>query len=69
MPIFMKERVTLTLDSEILKQIDQSIDGFHIKNRSHAIELLLLPRATIRHSWARYNYGCWKENEWNEEGS
>jgi NDP-sugar pyrophosphorylase family protein len=41
MPIFMKERVTLTLDSEILKQIDQSIDGFHIKNRSHAIELLL----------------------------
>ena len=37
----MKERVTLTLDSEILKQIDQSIDGFHIKNRSHAIELFL----------------------------
>ena len=38
----MKERITLTLDSEILKQIDQSVDGFHIKNRSHAIELLLL---------------------------
>ncbi len=37
----MKERVTLTLDSEILKNIDQSVDGFHIKNRSHAIELLL----------------------------
>jgi NDP-sugar pyrophosphorylase family protein len=41
MPNIMKERVTLTLDSEILKQIDLSIDGFHIKNRSHAIELLL----------------------------
>jgi len=38
----MKERITLTLDSELLKQIDQSVDGFHIKNRSHAIELLLL---------------------------
>jgi len=38
----MKERITLTLDAEIIKQIDQSIDGFLIKNRSHAIELLLL---------------------------
>lgn len=38
----MKERITLTLDSEILKQVDQSVDGFHIKNRSHAIELMLL---------------------------
>jgi len=38
----MKERITLTLDSELLKRIDQSVDGFHIKNRSHAIELLLL---------------------------
>ncbi len=38
----MKERITLTLDAEILKRLDQSIDGFHIKNRSHAVELLLL---------------------------
>jgi len=38
----MKERITLTLDSELLKRIDQSVDGFHIKNRSHAIELQLL---------------------------
>jgi NDP-sugar pyrophosphorylase family protein len=38
----MKERITLTLDSELLKQIDQKVDGFHIKNRSHAIELLVL---------------------------
>jgi len=38
----MKERITLTLDSDILKRIDQSVDGFHIKNRSHAVELLLL---------------------------
>jgi NDP-sugar pyrophosphorylase family protein len=38
----MKERVTLTLDSDLIKQIDQSIDGYHIKNRSHAVEMLLL---------------------------
>jgi len=38
----MKERVTLTLDSDLLKQIDLRIDGHKIKNRSHAIELFLL---------------------------
>lgn len=38
----MRERVTLTLDSELLKQIDKSIDGYEIKNRSHAVELLLM---------------------------
>ncbi|MDP7141580.1 MAG: nucleotidyltransferase family protein [Candidatus Woesearchaeota archaeon] len=38
----MKERVTLTLDSNILKTVDKNVDGFKIKNRSHAIELLLL---------------------------
>lgn len=38
----MKERVTLTLDSSLLKRIDQKVDGSQIKNRSHAVELLLL---------------------------
>ena len=38
----MKERVTLTLDGDVLKQVDSTVDGFKIKNRSHAIELLLL---------------------------
>lgn len=38
----MKERVTLTLDSSLLKRIDQKVDGSRIKNRSHAVELLLL---------------------------
>jgi NDP-sugar pyrophosphorylase family protein len=37
----MKERATLTLEREILEQIDKSIDGSKIKNRSHAVELLL----------------------------
>jgi NDP-sugar pyrophosphorylase family protein len=37
----MKERVTLTLDSELIKQVDQRIDGTKIKNRSHAVELFL----------------------------
>ncbi|MCX6710362.1 MAG: nucleotidyltransferase family protein [Candidatus Woesearchaeota archaeon] len=37
----MKERVTFTIDSEILKQIDSTIDGSMIKNRSHAAEILI----------------------------
>jgi len=37
----MKERITITLDSELIKQIDKRIDGDIIKNRSHQIELLL----------------------------
>lgn len=38
----MRERVTLTLDKNLLNQIDGSVDGYNIKNRSHAIEILLL---------------------------
>ncbi|MEM4710521.1 MAG: sugar phosphate nucleotidyltransferase [Candidatus Woesearchaeota archaeon] len=38
----MKERVTLTIEKDILEKIDQRIDGSKIKNRSHAVELLLL---------------------------
>ncbi|RME54295.1 nucleotidyltransferase family protein [Candidatus Woesearchaeota archaeon] len=38
----MKERVTLTIESDIIKQIDNSVDGYNVKNRSHAVELLLL---------------------------
>ncbi len=38
----MKETVTITLDENILKKIDTKINGHMIKNRSHAVELLLL---------------------------
>lgn len=38
----MKERVTLTVDQNILNKIDEKVDGTIIKNRSHAVELLLL---------------------------
>ncbi len=37
----MKERITITLDSELIQQIDKRIDGNIIKNRSQQIELLL----------------------------
>jgi NDP-sugar pyrophosphorylase family protein len=37
----MKERITITLDSELINQIDKRIDGSIIKNRSQQIELLL----------------------------
>ena len=37
----MKERVTITLDRNLIGQIDKRIDGINIKNRSQEIELLL----------------------------
>ncbi len=37
----MKDRITLTIDSSIINEVDKTIDGFKIKNRSHAVELLL----------------------------
>ena len=37
----MKERITITLDKNLISQIDKRIDGMDIKNRSQEIELLL----------------------------
>ncbi|MBI1969650.1 NTP transferase domain-containing protein [Candidatus Woesearchaeota archaeon] len=37
----MKERISITLDSQLVGQLDGMVDGKEIKNRSHAIELLL----------------------------
>lgn len=38
----MKKRVTLTIEENILEQVDKGIDSLKIKNRSHAVELMLL---------------------------
>lgn len=38
----MKKRVTLTIDKNVLNQVDKNIDKYKVKNRSHAVELLLL---------------------------
>ncbi|MGV8087020.1 MAG: sugar phosphate nucleotidyltransferase [Candidatus Woesearchaeota archaeon] len=38
----MKERITLTIEKDILEKIDSNIDGSTVKNRSHAVELLLI---------------------------
>ena len=37
----MKERITITLDKNLLEQIDKRIDGIEIKNRSQEIENIL----------------------------
>ncbi len=37
----MKEKISITLDENIIKDIDYMVDGTKIKNRSHAIELLV----------------------------
>jgi mannose-1-phosphate guanylyltransferase/phosphomannomutase len=36
-----KSRLTITLSKDLLDQIDQTIDGKIVRNRSHAIEVLL----------------------------
>ncbi|MFH1409450.1 MAG: sugar phosphate nucleotidyltransferase [Nanoarchaeota archaeon] len=38
----MKERATLTIEEELLKKVDSMVNGSTIKNRSHAVELLLM---------------------------
>jgi NDP-sugar pyrophosphorylase family protein len=38
----LKERITLTIEKDILEKIDGKVDGSIVKNRSHAVELLLL---------------------------
>lgn len=37
-----RSRITITLQQQILSQIDQLVDGKHIRNRSHAIESILI---------------------------
>ena len=37
----MKERITITVEQEILSDVDKQVGKDHIKNRSHAIEVLL----------------------------
>jgi mannose-1-phosphate guanylyltransferase len=37
----MKERITITVDDNLLKEVDNMVDEHSIKNRSHAIELLI----------------------------
>ncbi|MEA2037187.1 MAG: sugar phosphate nucleotidyltransferase [Nanoarchaeota archaeon] len=37
----MKERVTITLNEDLIDQLDKRVDGREIKNRSHEIEKIL----------------------------
>jgi NDP-sugar pyrophosphorylase family protein len=37
----MKERLTVTIDKDVMSLVDHYVDGINIKNRSHAIEVLL----------------------------
>lgn len=37
----MKERVTLTIEQSVLRQVDARVDGNKIRNRSHAVEMLI----------------------------
>ena len=39
-----KEYVALRLPSDLLKWIDSKVDGVHIRNRTHFIEIVLTER-------------------------
>ncbi len=45
----MKERITLTIDRNILSRVDKIIDGLHIRNRSHAVEFILSKYLAFKH--------------------
>jgi len=38
----MKERISVTIDRNIIKEVDKQVDGHTVKNRSHAMELLIM---------------------------
>ena len=40
--IAMPERITITIKKELLGRIDKSIDKNNVRNRSHAIERLIV---------------------------
>jgi len=44
-----RERLTITLNSGVLNKIDRRIDGYKIRNRSHAIEAILEEKAKEPH--------------------
>lgn len=44
----MKERITLTIDKKILEKIDTTVDGLDVRNRSHAIEMVLSKHLGMR---------------------
>ncbi len=49
-----KERVTITLDKDIISSLDRIVDGIKIRNRSHAIEFML--RKTLNQNKLRKAY-------------
>ncbi|MBD3388548.1 MAG: NTP transferase domain-containing protein [Candidatus Altiarchaeales archaeon] len=36
-----RERLTITLRKDLLKELDSTVDGINVRNRSHAIEILI----------------------------
>ncbi len=47
----MKERLTITVDKELLDKVDKIVDGVNIRNRSHAIEYLI--RSALSESYPK----------------
>ena len=39
-----KHRISITLDEDLVMRIDRMVDGYNVKNRSHAIEKILMKK-------------------------
>ncbi len=43
-----RERLTITLRNDLLRELDSMVDGIEVRNRSHAIEVLLSKALDVR---------------------
>lgn len=58
-----KEKVTISINSDLLKQIDNKIDKKNFKNRSHVIESLVLEWLKLKQDYGAVLLA--HENNWN----
>ena len=52
----MKERITITIDKELLDWLDKRIEDKVFANRSHGFEFLIKRRIDEENERAHYNY-------------
>ncbi|HLC50146.1 MAG TPA: ribbon-helix-helix domain-containing protein [Candidatus Nanoarchaeia archaeon] len=51
----MKERITITVDKELLRWLDEKVNSKVFANRSHGFEFLVKSKITAERSIMSYN--------------
>lgn len=59
-----RKRITITLKEDVIRKLDEYIDGEHIRNRSHAIESLLYQ--LLKENKISVAYILAFDNKWND---